>query len=290
MPKGLGRGLDSLIPKKVNIGTSFAGDAVVDVISPDEKDRVIYLNPNAISTNPYQPRKRFDDQHMDELVDSIREFGVIQPLIVTHHGDIYELIAGERRLRASRILKLEKIPVLVRDADSQEKLEIALIENLQRENLNPVETALSYRKLMDEFGLSQDDLAKKVGKARPSVANSLRILNLPEEVQLALIDGKITESHAKIITGLETPEKQLALFRKITINQLTVDSTAKESRIMGGTKLAKVKINYEDKNRELVIREFFKAKAEIKRSRQGGQIIIHFFGDEELRGIIERLK
>jgi len=165
-----------------------------------------------------------------------------------------------------------------------------LIENIQREDLNPIDCAMSYRRLIDEFHLTQEQVAKKVGKSRPAVANTMRFLNLPEEIKLALIDGKISEGHAKYIVGVEGEVKQMKLFRHILHENLTVSDAGNETRKMGGTKHARVKINYLDKDKEFAIREFFSAKAEIKRGGKGGQIIIHFYSDEELNGMIEKLK
>ncbi|MFH1822768.1 MAG: ParB/RepB/Spo0J family partition protein, partial [Patescibacteria group bacterium] len=160
----------------------------------------------------------------------------------------------------------------------------------QRENLNPIETAMAYRKLIDDFNLTHEGVAKKVGKARPSIANTLRLLNLPEEVQEALMQGRITENHAKIIIGLDSYEKQMSLFKKIMRGNLTVTDTFEEARRMGGTKQARIKINYADKDKEFAFREFFGAKVEIKRRGKGGQVIIDFFSDDELGEIVEKVK
>lgn len=283
---GLGRGLGSLIPQKNN-----NQNAVAAVGAPaDGKDRILKISPDKVAVNPFQPRKRFSDYQMDELVESIREYGIIQPLIVTEKDGGYELIAGERRLRAAKKLSLKEVPAIIRDADRQEKLELALIENIQRENLNPVETAQAYRQLLDEFNLTQENLAKRVGKPRSTVTNILRMLNLPEEIQLALMEGKITEGHAKLILGLDTEVKQMSLFRKIAQSGLTVETATIESRKMGGTKASVVKINYADKDKEFALREFFGARAKIKRKKKGGQIIIDFYSDEELAGIIKKVK
>lgn len=291
MSNGLGRGLSSLIPQKVKKeATTSSGDAVIDVSSEDDRGRVLQINPMEININPMQPRKNFSDHRMDELAESIKQYGVIQPLIVSKTNEGYELIAGERRLRATKIIGLDTVPVIIRDVDDQEKLEVALIENLQRENLNPVETALAYRKLIDEFNMTQDEMAKKVGKSRSSVANILRVLNLPEEIQLALIEKKITEGHAKLLTGLDSEEKQMLLFRKIVHSGLSVYDTVQEARRMGGTKQARVKINYADKDKEFILREFFGTKVEVRRKGKGGQIIIDFYSDEELDQMIESVK
>lgn len=290
---GLGRGLDSLIPKKVSkVPVSPAGDSVIDVSHPDERQQVLEISPSEISVNPYQPRKKFSDTHINELVESIKNYGIIQPLIVTKkEGGGYELIAGERRWRSATKLGLKTVPVIVRDADRQEKLEIALIENIQRENLNPIETAISYRKLVDEFNLTQEELAGRVSKSRSAVANSLRLLNLPEEIQQALSDGRISEGHGKIILGLENEVQQMALFRKILHEGMSVSDTSFESRANKNPKPKKEKQpNYKDKDRELVIREFFGAKAQIKRRGSGGQVVIDFYSDDELEELVNKLK
>ena len=168
------------------------------------------------------------------------------------------------------------MPVIVRDADEQEKLELALIENIQRENLNAIELAKAYRQLIDEFNLSQEEMAKRVSKARPSITNTLRLLSLPDEIQVAIIEGKITEGHAKYLMGLEDEDKQMMIFRKILHNNLTITDTSKEVRRIGGTKAARIKINYADKDKEFALREYFGTRAEIKRKGKGGQIIIFF--------------
>lgn len=291
MSNGLGRGLGSLIPQKVHkAGKSSDGEPVVDLVTEADKDKILRVPPGKIQVNPMQPRKSFTGSHMGELEESIKEYGIIQPLIVSLKDDKYELIAGERRLRAAKNLGLDRVPVIVRDASEQEKLEVSLIENLQRENLNPIETALAYRKLIDEFNLSQEEVAKRVGKSRPSVTNSLRLLNLSEEMQSALIDGKISEGHAKLLIGLNTEEKQKALLLKILQKNLSVHASIQEARRMGGTKAARIKINYEDKDKEFILREFFGTKAEIKRRGKGGQVIIDFFSDEELGEIVKKVR
>ena len=291
MSNSLGRGLSSLIPQKVNkIAVTSSGDAVVNVTSVADKGRVLELKPDQIGVNPMQPRKNFNEHQLNELVESIKQYGIIQPLIVTQKNGKFELIAGERRLRAAKILGLTAVPAIVRQADEQQKLELALVENLQREDLNSIETAIAYRKLIDEFNLSQDELAARVSRSRPVITNTLRFLNLPEEIQTALVEGKITEGHAKIIVGLETEAQQFALYKKILLNKMSVDQSLKETRVMGGTKMARIKINYADKDKEFAFRQFFGTKAEVKRKGHGGEIIIYFFSDEELGEIVEKIR
>ncbi len=291
MANSLGRGLDSLIPKKVNkkVSSSSGETVAVDVVSPEDKDRILRLSPDEIKINSMQPRQNFDDVRIDELSKSIKEHGIIQPLVVINSGNGYELIAGERRLRAAKKIGLSEVPAIIREAGEQEKLEVALIENLQRENLNPIETAIAYQKLIDEFNLTQEEVAKKVGKSRPVITNSLRLLNLSLDIQDALISGKISEGHAKFLAGLESEEKRKILLHKIINKNLTVQETNNEARRMGGTKKARIKINYRDKDKEFALREFFGTRAEIKRKGKGGQIIIDFYSDDELEELINKI-
>lgn len=289
MSNGLGRGLGSLIPQKQNIHPAADSGSVSAT-----KNGVVEVNITDIIVNSLQPRKKFTDYRLDELAESIKEFGIIQPLLVHPVKDQpgkYELIAGERRFRASKKVGLEKVPVVVRSVDEQEKLEVAIIENLQREDLNPIDLAQAYQKLMDEFGLTQEDVAKKMSKSRPAIANTLRMLSLPEEIQLALIDGKITEGHAKLILSLEGEVKQMALFRKIVHVGLSVKDTGQEARRMNSPKPKKEnEINYNDKDSEFLIREFFGARAKIERKGAGGKIIIEFYSDDELKEILSKIK
>jgi len=279
---GLGRGLGSLIPSKPAATNS--------VSTVDAENAVLEIDIDKIVANKLQPRKQFRDIKLEELSDSIKEHGIIQPLVATKKDSGYELIAGERRLRASKMAGLKKVPVIVRKASEQQKLELALIENIQREDLNVIDLAESYSQLMNEFNLTQEEVAKKVGKARSSISNIIRMINLPEEIKLALIDRKITEGHAKYLIGLDSEVKQLSLFRKILHNSLSVSSTNDEIRRMGGTKKAKIKINYEDKDKEFILREYFGAKVAIRRRGKGGQIIMEFFSDDELNEILQKLK
>ena len=290
MSNSLGRGLSSLIPQKVKKITVTDGGSAVEAVSEAEKDRVLKIRLEKISVNPMQPRKNFNERELGELVESIKQYGIIQPLIVTKKNDQYELIAGERRLRAAKALGLSEAPVIIRQADEQQKLEVALVENLQREDLNSIETALAYRRLMDEFNLGQEELAARVNKSRPVVANTIRLLSLPEEIQDAIIDGRISEGHAKVIVGLEDEVKQYVLYKKILRGQLTVNDAIKETRVMGGTKQARIKINYADKDKEFAFRQFFAAKAEIKRKGRGGEVVLHFFSDEELGEMVAKIK
>lgn len=254
----------------------------------NDLDRIIKVNPNEIAINPWQPRQHFSESGINDLVESIREHGIIQPLIVTRTDGKYELIAGERRLRSAKILGLKEVPVIVREASEQKKLEFAIIENLQRENLNPLETAWGYQKLIDEFNISQEDAAKRVGKARSTVANCLRLLSLPEEIKIGLAEKKITEAHAKYLLGLDSETKQINVYRKIVRNNMTVAETDKEIKRLGGTKEARVK-DFADEDREKRLAQTLGTKVNIKRQGSGGKITIDFYSEGELNDIINRI-
>ena len=288
MPQGLGRGLSSLIPKKtVSSGAKLTSDE--DIVILQDGDRILRVDPERISINPQQPRSYFNDNALNDLAASIREHGIIQPLVVTKKGSGFELIAGERRWRSAKLIGLKEVPVIIRVEEDQKKLELALIENLQRENLNPLETARAYRRLIDEFNITQEETARKVGKARSSVANSLRLLQLPLAIQEALGSGQITEAHAKYLLGLEDPVKQLAVLKKIVRQNLTVAQTDKEIKRLGGTKAAKTK-DYFDRAKEDELSQKLATKVEIKRRRRGGQLLIDFYSEEELGEIIKKIK
>lgn len=289
MSNGLGRGLSSLIPQKVKKVTNEKGETVVSVSSDADRDRVLHLSPNKITVNPMQPRKEFNQEQLEDLMESIKLHGIIQPLVVTKKGNGYELIAGERRLRASKGLNLKDVPAIVREAGEQEKLELALIENIQREELNPIELALAYRKLIDEFNITHDEIGRRVGKSRPVISNTMRYLSLPERIQEALMKGELTTNHALALSGLNSEEKQLALFDRILKERISSAEIQKVVRKMGGTKEARIKVDPKDQKREEAIRKFFGTKAEIDRTGKGGKITITFYGNEMLDDIIEKI-
>ncbi|MCX7779109.1 MAG: ParB/RepB/Spo0J family partition protein [Patescibacteria group bacterium] len=271
----LGRGLDSLIPRK-------------KITLPAKKEEVISEIPlSAIRSNPYQPRDVFDEQAMEELVNSIREHGILQPLVVNKiSDDLYELIAGERRLRAAKILNLEKVPVIIRSADEIKKLELSLIENLQRKDLNPMERARAYQRLIDEFNLTQEEVARKIGKARATVANTLRLLSLPPMIQRVLEEEKITEGHAKVLLSLDSPEKQEAMLKRILGTGMTVRET--EQLIVSKRK----KPIFKDqvlRLKEERLQEALGTKVTIKKRGQRGKIIIEFYSEKDLENLIKKL-
>lgn len=293
---GLGRGLASLIPKKQ---TSPSKDRFTEVPSTPsvavsfqkERGGVLEVSVAAIIPNPHQPRVRFDETKIVELGESIREHGIIQPLIVTQIGENrYELIAGERRYQAAKSIGLQTVPVIVREAKEQEKFEWAIIENVQRHDLNPVEEAKAYRRLLDEFGLSQEEVAKKMGKSRSSIANIVRLLQLPVEVQRALIEGRISEGHAKALLSLDSTEQQRALFAAIIKDGLTVRET--ESRVKEVSVHAQKRVIDRDPTvteKENRLAEILGTKVKISTTGKGGKIVIEYYGEEDLAHLMSRL-
>ncbi len=284
---GLGRGLGSLIPQKIN---KQADDQITPAVSiVNEDDKIWHIDPKVIETNSQQPRTDFDESSLAELAQSIKQYGILQPLVVSKSGNTYRLIAGERRLRAAKSISLPTVPVIIREADEQKKLELALIENIQRQDLNPIELAMAYRRLADEFNLTNEAVADRLGKSRSVVANTVRFLNLPEEIQRALAEGRISEGHAKIIAGLDSEAKQLEMFKKVVANKMTVAQVTIETQKMGGTKQSRIKENIGDRDREAKLQAFFGGKVMIKRRTHGGQVILDFWDDDELAGIMKRV-
>jgi ParB family transcriptional regulator, chromosome partitioning protein len=286
--KGLGRGLDSLIPKKKNSDdySDFSLDKK-NSLSFANENQIININPDKIKVNPRQPRQNFDPVSLNSLVESIKEHGIIQPLVVSPKEDYYELIAGERRWRSAIELKLKKVPVIIREVDEQEKLELALIENIQREDLNPIESAIAYRQLINEFNLTQEELAKRLSKARSSITNTLRFLALPEEIKEALIKKKISEAHAKYISGLDNEVKQLNIFRKIIYNNLSVKDTNKLIKRGENSKKKKEHVYNNYSSEESLLREALNTKVSIKKKGKGGKIEIAFYESDDLNEIVK---
>ena len=293
---GLGRGLSSLIPsKKISkpdektnyFGGSPAGSAPVAV---SDNKGIQEIDIIRVTPNPHQPRINFDEEKLQELSASIKEHGIIQPLVVTKNGNGYEIIAGERRLQAAKLAGLKTVPAVVREASEQQKLELAIIENIQRHDLNPIEEARSYLKLADEFELNQDEIAKRVGKSRSAIANKERLLNLPVEIQKALIENKITEGHAKAILALSNPEKQRALFEMILKNSLTVRQTESRTReVSVKTHKRLISIDPETKRIEDMLTGALGTKVKLSKTGAGGKIIIDYYSKEELNNILDKI-
>ncbi len=275
----LGKGLSSLIPPRI-IKEILPLES--EVRPGEEKVEQIPLG--KIKANSHQPRTHFDHEGLEELINSIREHGVVQPIILTKDGEGFEIIAGERRFRASQMLEKETIPAIVRDIEDQKKLEIALVENLQRRDLNPIEEAVAYQRLIDEFSLTQEAVAKQVGKSRPAVANTLRLLTLPTDIQRAVVSGKINYSTARVIAGLPV-EQRLPFFRKVLANDLTVRAAEGHA-----SKIAPKKHSRKDQDPILAsleeeLQRALGTKVTIKKTGATGSIIVEFYSDEELHNL-----
>ncbi|MBU6447424.1 ParB/RepB/Spo0J family partition protein [Patescibacteria group bacterium] len=245
----------------------------------------------SIVPNPYQPRKVFNPDQLRELADSIKEHGVIQPLVVNQTATGYELVVGERRFRASQLAGLKQVPVIIKSGmQDQTKLEVALIENIQRQELNPIEEAMAYEKLMKSFGMTQEQVAQKVGKSRPAVANTVRLLNLPAEIQRAIIEGQISEGHARAILGLSGTERQLALYKMIVDQGLNVRQVeAKVRELMARPRLEAAGPDPKTIAIENELRSKLGTKVRIEKRGRGGKIMIEFFSDEELDDLIGKM-
>jgi ParB family transcriptional regulator, chromosome partitioning protein len=251
-----------------------------------------FIAVDLIVPNPHQPRTRFNESKLAELADSIVEHGIIQPLIVTKLGeDEYELIAGERRLEAAKIAGLKEVPIVIRDINDQKKAEWALVENVQRHDLNSMEEAKAYKKMQENFDMTQEEIAVRVGKSRSTIANSLRLLHLPIEIQRALMDEKISEGHAKTILGIINPEKQRALFELILRENLNVRQTEMKVReILGGEHRKKKRdLDPETYSKQEELSQSLGTKVEIKKSLRGGKIIIDFYSEEEFDSLLNNL-
>lgn len=286
---GLGKGLGSLFPSNVDV------DNLGGEIATNEK--IVEMKINKVEPNVDQPRKVFDEEKLAELADSIKEHGVLQPIIVTKKDDYYQIIAGERRWRASKLAGLKTIPAIVRDYDEKKIREVSLIENIQRENLNPVETAKALKELMEVHNLTQEELSKTLGKSRSSIANTVRILSLDERVIDLVSEGKLTEGHARNLASLPNGEKQYKYALDIVefnmnvrdAEQLVKAEKSAKKATTGAKKLDKLEIIYKDiENRlknALGTKVFFKPQ-----TKSRGKIAIEYYSNEELERILELLE
>jgi ParB family chromosome partitioning protein len=266
-----------------------------------ENNAIFWVEVEKINPNPYQPRKEFDEQHLQDLADSIRQYGILQPLVVTrkeipHDSGLaveYELIAGERRLRASKIAGIARVPVLIQQGyiDPRLKLELAIIENLQREDLNPVDRAISFSKLANEFSLKHTEIAKKVGKSREYVSNSLRLLILPQDILDALSQGRITEGHARPLMMLtDRKEEQGTLYKEILFKKLTVREAEQIARGIAHERARKkILPDPEIERIEKELAETLGTRVSIERRQSGGKLVIDFFSHDDLRALLDRV-
>ena len=285
--RALGRGLDTILgsPETDITSTDISGDFVAGAIAE--------IDINQIETNPFQPRTEFDETALRELAQSIKEQGVIQPVTVRKLGyNKYQLISGERRLRASKMAGLNKIPAFIRVANDEQMLELALIENIHRENLNAIEVAISYQRLIDECSLTQEEVSEKVGKSRSAVANFLRLLKLPPEVQLAIRDGHISMGHARALININDKEEQLKLLQQIIMEEMTVRQTEEMAdKAKGKADKERKQTNFipeHFKSKIKTLSQTLNTKVKVKRNIKGqGSVVIDFKDEAEFDRIME---
>lgn len=283
MSRGLGRGLDAIIP----------------TLALTEDDKVIDLNLNELRPNPYQPRKTFDVDAIKELAESIKQHGVIQPIIVRQVLKGFEIIAGERRFRASQFCGMTTIPAVVRNFNDQQVMEVALIENLQREDLNAIETAIAYQAIMDKFNLTQEELSLKVGKSRPHIANFLRLLSLQDEIKQHVSRGTLSMGHARAIAGIKDEQERLEIVQRAIDNQWSVrelESTIQDLQEKGVRPQSKPSNDNKNPNKDLYLdqvqeqlRDRFQTAVQIKKTRTKGSIEIEYVDHDDLQRIIDML-
>ena len=268
---GLGRGFDTLLPRGLQ--------------------QVVELSRDEIRANRFQPRAIAEKAELDELASSIRTHGILQPIVVGERDEegMYELIAGERRWRASGLAGLTVIPALIRSVGEQERLQLALVENLQRVNLSAVERANAFRRLKDEFDLTQEEIALTVGKSRSTVANTMRLLDLPQEALRALSDGRITEGHARALLGIKGQIERTQLLNQILDEGMSVRVVEQAARRRKTTTALKISKDTNAIWLESSLRDVLRTKVEVHRVGQGGRIVIHFYNDEDLGALVERM-
>lgn len=281
--KGLGRGLSALIPER-----EFSPGLV------ETKEKIIYLSVEAVRPNPYQPRENFDHESLEDLIASIKEKGIIQPILVRSTSSGFELIAGERRLRAAKSLQIREIPAIIKEVKDEESLELALIENIQRQNLNPIEEALAFKHLIEQFGFTQEKIAQTIGKARVSVANTLRLLKLPLEIQKMLRRNLLSFAHGKVLLEVQDPQKQMLFAQRVTREGLTVKELEQtilpQERSRGRKKLEGHNLEPQLKAIEEELQQVLGSKVKIIPGRKFGTIQIEFYSHDDLERIYKTIK
>ncbi|QNM04478.1 ParB/RepB/Spo0J family partition protein [Qiania dongpingensis] len=302
---GLGKGLDSLIPmgmelediqrpaQKKNVQMSAGSESAAPSDSENERPQT-FLKISQIEPNREQPRKQFDEESLAELAESIKQYGVLQPLLVQKREDYYEIIAGERRWRAAKLAKVKEVPVIIKEYTPQEIMEISLIENIQREDLNPIEEASAYQRLIDEFHLKHEEIAVRVSKSRTAITNSMRLLKLDKRVQLMLVEGEISGGHARTLLSLEDKEIQYKVAERIIEHKLSVRETEKLVKSLLNPKNPKKTEEADSgqdfiyKNIESKIREILGTKVNINRKDANrGRIEIEYYSMEELERLMD---
>ena len=290
LKKGLGKGLDSMIPDSLEQSNNKAYKKATE----ENVSRETLININDIEPNTGQPRKNFEEDTLQELADSIKQYGIIQPLILQKNGKYYTIIAGERRWRAARIAGLKKVPAIIKEFTPQESMEIALIENIQRQDLNPIEEAIAFQNLIKEFNLKQDEVAERVSKSRVAVTNSMRLLKLDERVQQMIIDGMISTGHGRALLSIEDKDIQYQIAMKVFDEKLSVRDTEKLVKKVIEDKPVKEEIaitkedNFIYHNIEEKMKKIIGTKVSIKRkAKDKGRIEIEYYSNDELERIIE---
>lgn len=294
MSTGLGRGLSSLIPPKQN---GFSGQAQhrasQDTTKLSTDIQIVQLEIAQVDPNPMQPRQHFDNKTLEELANSIARYGLLEPIVVTPEGNRWQIVAGERRYRAHKLLGKKTISAIIRSASELERLELALIENIQRQDLNPMEKAFSYAQLVNEFGLTQEEAATKLGIARSTLANSIRLLDLPTDIQMGLAQQRITEGHAKVLLGLDSAEEQLAAYKQILdAGSMSVKdlSAQVKSGAQKGTKRRSI-VDHEIQSLQDELQGSLGTKVQIKRKSSGGyQIVIDTYSPEEFKSVVKKIR
>lgn len=291
---GLGKGLDSLIPNKKNDISASKIEKKQEKENDSPKSGEIMVRINEVEPNRDQPRKDFDEDALMELADSIRQFGILQPLLVQKKKNYYEIIAGERRWRAAKLAGIKEVPIIVKDYTDQEIVEISLIENIQRENLNPIEEAMAFKRLLQEFQLKQDEVAERVSKSRTAVTNSMRLLKLSPRVQQMIIDDMISTGHARALLAIDDEEQQFILANKIFDEKLSVRETEKLVKALKNPKKEVKKEKSEHtfiyENIEEQIKNIMGTKVSVNQKANGkGKIEIEYYSEEELERIYDLL-
>ena len=289
---GLGKGLDSLIPNKKNDISASKVEKKQEKENDSPKSGEIMVRINEVEPNRDQPRKDFDEDALMELADSIRQFGILQPLLVQKKKNYYEIIAGERRWRAAKLAGIKEVPIIVKDYTDQEIVEISLIENIQRENLNPIEEAMAFKRLLQEFQLKQDEVAERVSKSRTAVTNSMRLLKLSPRVQQMIIDDMISTGHARALLAIDDEEQQFILANKIFDEKLSVRETEKLVKALKNPKKEVKKEKSEHtfiyENIEEQIKNIMGTKVSVNQKANGkGKIEIEYYSEEELERIFD---
>ena len=277
---GLGKGLEAL----------FSSPVINDNETIEEGEKVLNLKISEIEPNKDQPRRNFEEESLSELADSIKKYGVIQPIIVTKKDDYYQIVAGERRWRASKKAGLDEIPAIVRELDEQKNSEIALIENIQREDLNPIEKARGIKLLMDQYSLNQQQVAEIIGKGRSTVANTLRILNLDERVIDLALAGKLTEGHCKALLGYEEPDKQYKMALHMIESGYTVRDAEKNTKNAKNRPKKNQKYEAIYRDIENSFQNFFGTKVKLNAGQRRGKIVIEYTSNDDLERILDLIK